>query len=52
MADRPSSRCPMIAARIRRFGQPSVITIDDLLRRQPGAAELLIRVKAAGVGQV
>ena len=40
----------MRAARIRRFGQASVITIDYLPRPEPGAGELLVRVKAAGVG--
>lgn len=40
----------MKAARIQRFGRPSVIAIDDLLRPEPGAGELLVGVKAAGVG--
>jgi NADPH:quinone reductase-like Zn-dependent oxidoreductase len=40
----------MKAARIERFGPPSVITIDDLPRPEPGVEELLVRVKAAGVG--
>ena len=40
----------MKAARIQRFGPPSVITIDDLPRPEAGAGELLVRVKAAGVG--
>jgi NADPH:quinone reductase-like Zn-dependent oxidoreductase len=40
----------MKAARIQRFGPVSVITIDDLPRNEPDAGELLVRVKAAGVG--
>ena len=40
----------MKAARVLRFGPPSVITIDDLPRPEPGAGELLVRVRAAGVG--
>lgn len=40
----------MKAARMLRFGPPSVIAIDDLPRPEPGAGELLVRVKAAGVG--
>lgn len=40
----------MKAARIHRFGPPEVIVIDDLERPKPGPGELLVRVKAAGVG--
>lgn len=40
----------MKAARVLRFGPPSVITYDDLPRPEPGAGQLLVRVKAAGVG--
>ena len=40
----------MKAARILQFGPPSVITIDDLPRPAPGAGQLLVRAKAAGVG--
>ena len=40
----------MKAARVLRFGPPSVITNDDLPRPEPGAGQLLVRVKAAGVG--
>ena len=40
----------MRAARIQQFGPPSVITIDELPRPEPGAGQLLVRVKAAGVG--
>jgi NADPH:quinone reductase-like Zn-dependent oxidoreductase len=40
----------MKAARVLRFGPPSAITIDDLPRPEPAAGQLLVRVKAAGVG--
>jgi NADPH:quinone reductase-like Zn-dependent oxidoreductase len=40
----------MKAARVLRFGAPTVITVDDLPRPQPAAGQLLVRVKAAGVG--
>jgi NADPH:quinone reductase-like Zn-dependent oxidoreductase len=40
----------MKAARVLRFGPPSVITNDDLPQPEPAAGQLLVRVKAAGVG--
>src|SRR5215467_10724347 len=40
----------MKAARVLRFGPPDVITNDDLPRPEPAAGQLLVRVKAAGVG--
>jgi NADPH:quinone reductase-like Zn-dependent oxidoreductase len=40
----------MKATRVLRFGPPSVIEIDDLPRPEPAAGQLLVRVKAAGVG--
>jgi len=40
----------MKAARILRFGPPNVITNDDLPRPEAAAGQLLVRVKAAGVG--
>jgi NADPH:quinone reductase-like Zn-dependent oxidoreductase len=40
----------MKAARVLRFGPPSVITVDDLPRPEPVAGQLLVRVQAAGVG--
>ena len=40
----------MKAARILRFGPPNVITIDDLPQPEPAAGQVLVRVKAAGVG--
>ncbi len=40
----------MKASRVLRFGLPNVITNDDLPRPEPAAGQLLVRVKAAGVG--
>ena len=40
----------MKVARILQFGPPNVITNDELPRPQPAAGQLLVRVKAAGVG--
>ncbi len=40
----------MRAARIREFGPPDVIVIEEVPRPSPGTGELLIRVEAAGVG--
>lgn len=41
---------PAQAARVHRFGPPDVITLDDIGMPEPGAGEVLVRVKAAGVG--
>jgi NADPH:quinone reductase-like Zn-dependent oxidoreductase len=38
------------AARIHQFGPPEVVVIDDLSRPHPDQGELLVRVRAAGVG--
>jgi NADPH:quinone reductase-like Zn-dependent oxidoreductase len=38
------------AATIRQFGPPSVIVTSDLPRPEPAEGEVLVRVKAAGVG--
>ena len=40
----------MKAARVLRLGPPSVISIDEVARPDPGAGQVLVRVKAAGVG--
>lgn len=40
----------MKAARIHQFGSPEVVVIDDLSRPNPDKGELLVGVKAAGVG--
>lgn len=38
------------ACRVHHFGSPEVITLEDLPRPQPGEGEVLVKVKAAGVG--
>ena len=40
----------MKAARIHQFGPPEVVVIDDLSPPNPDKGDLLVRVKAAGVG--
>jgi len=40
----------MKAARVLQFDPPSVIVIEDIARPQPGAGEVLVQVKAGGVG--
>lgn len=40
----------MKAARIHQFGPPEVVVIDDLSRPHPDRGEVLVRVRAAGVG--
>src|SRR5215469_11132465 len=40
----------MKAAQILQFGPPRVITNNDLPQPRPGTGQLLVRVKAAGVG--
>jgi NADPH:quinone reductase-like Zn-dependent oxidoreductase len=40
----------MKAARVLQFGSPSVITNDELPKPEPASGQLLVRVKAAGVG--
>ena len=40
----------MKAAQVLQFGPPNVITNVDLPRPEPAAGQLLVRVKAAGVG--
>jgi NADPH:quinone reductase-like Zn-dependent oxidoreductase len=40
----------MKACRVHHFGTPDVISFDDVTRPDPGEGEVLVRVKAAGVG--
>jgi NADPH:quinone reductase-like Zn-dependent oxidoreductase len=40
----------MKAARIHQFGPPEVVVIDDVTRPHPDKGQLLVRVRAAGVG--
>src|SRR5262245_57498409 len=38
------------SARIHHYGPPEVITLEDVELPEPGAGEVLVEVKAAGVG--
>mgnify|MGYP001085449598 CR=1 FL=1 len=40
----------MKACRVHHFGPPDVISFEDVERPRPGEGEVLVRVKAAGVG--
>jgi hypothetical protein len=40
----------MKACRVHHFGPPDVIIFKDIPRPVPGSGEVLVRVKAAGVG--
>src|SRR5262249_34010784 len=40
----------MKAARVHRFGPPEVIAMEDVEIPQPGGDQVLVRVRAAGVG--
>jgi NADPH:quinone reductase-like Zn-dependent oxidoreductase len=40
----------MKACRVHRFGPPNVITVEETPRPDPTEGEVLVRVKAAGVG--
>ena len=40
----------MTAGRINRFGPPNVIRLEEIEVPKPGDGEILVRVKAAGVG--
>src|SRR5690349_12480074 len=40
----------MKACRIHHFGAPDVIVFEDIPRPVPGRGEVLVHVKAAGVG--
>jgi NADPH:quinone reductase-like Zn-dependent oxidoreductase len=40
----------MKAVRVHRFGPPEVISLDDLPNPEPGRGEVVVRVKAAGIG--
>jgi NADPH:quinone reductase len=42
----------MKAIRVHEFGAPEVMRIEDVPEPKPGAGELLVRVKAAGVNPV
>lgn len=38
------------AIRIHRFGPPKVVTFEEIAQSIPGEGEVLVQVKAAGVG--
>ena len=40
----------MKAVRIQRFGSAEVISIDEVPKPEPGSGEVIVRIKAAGVG--
>jgi NADPH:quinone reductase-like Zn-dependent oxidoreductase len=40
----------MKANRIHRFGPPEVIVFEEVDRPEPGEVEVLVQVKASGVG--
>src|SRR5881628_2110255 len=40
----------MKAVRVHRFGPPEVISVEDLPKPEPGEGEVVVHVKAAGVG--
>src|SRR4029434_192824 len=40
----------MKSVRVHKFGSPEVISIDDLPKPEPGRGEVVVRVKAAGIG--
>ena len=40
---------PMLAAIVRRYGDPSVVTVREVPRPTPRAGEVLVRVRAASV---
>ena len=40
----------MKAVRVHRFGSPEVICYDDVPKPEPGEGEVVVQVKAAGVG--
>src|SRR5574342_232367 len=40
----------MKAIRIHSFGSPDVLSLEDVPKPEPGSSEVLVQVKAAGVG--
>jgi NADPH:quinone reductase-like Zn-dependent oxidoreductase len=40
----------MKAVRVHRFGAPEVLTYEEVPRPSPDEGQVLVRVKAAGVG--
>src|SRR5947209_2408619 len=48
--DEDQTRPSMMAWRVHEFGPPEVMRFERVLRPDPGPGELLVEVKAAGVG--
>jgi hypothetical protein len=46
----PTGLPSVLANRIHEFGPPGVIALEEIPRPAPGRGEVLVRVKAAGVG--
>ena len=40
----------MKAVRIHRFGPPEVLSLEDVPKPEPSHGEVVVQVKAAGVG--
>jgi len=40
----------MKAVRVHRFGPPEVITLEDVPKPEPNNGEVVVEVKAAGIG--
>src|SRR5215208_2328251 len=47
---RISTACSMMAWRVHEYGPPSVMKFERIARPDPGPGEVLVKVKAAGVG--
>jgi NADPH:quinone reductase-like Zn-dependent oxidoreductase len=53
LSSRPASAQPLAASkacRVHHFGSPEVVTLEDMTIPTAGDGEVLVRVKAAGVG--
>ena len=48
--DEQQSHSSMMAWRVHEFGPPNVMRFERVPRPEPGSAEVLVKVKAAGVG--
>ena len=48
--DRPTASSSMMAWRVHEYGPPNVMKFERIPRPAPGRGEVLVKVKAAGVG--
>ena len=48
--DRPTASSSMMAWRVHEYGPPDVMKFERIPRPDPGPGEVLVKVKAAGVG--